>query len=1071
MARACASCGYILPFALRQHRLARETSAPLPVATAPPAPEPAAATSGATDADPAVGARDWSMPDISAEPMDADATGATVAEPPVSLPQTPPAPPPGPPALVENEPPAWVARLTGAPMALGSAPSELPPLPPLPPLAPDAAVGPDTAGTIPAGPVPDPALGALPPFLPHELDALTGTGAPTPLGHGAGLDQQFLAGSTMVMSALNAGTLLKGGRYRLLQRFSSATITGRRGELEPPLYLASDALKPSVRVLVQELPLADLPPDAAEHLQRRAATRLELAGRQTQASTLVDSFSEHGRRFLVTQLPGGERLGDRLRREGAQPEAEVIRIGIQALDILATLSQAAAPLGPITHGNIAPDNILLQPDGQVTLVGFSPALLLRGSGWPDRGMVGGARGYAAPEQQRGQADTRTDIYSLAAVMHYAVTGSDPTERTSVIYDPARRVNPAVSPELEALLAQALRPAPAQRFQTVEEMRRALAPLQPEALRSPARARERDARGKKTARGRVSVVRLPGPVGALRAEMDRAPKTGWSARWLSVALVVCALLGGVGSGLAYLALPRTHTNVTSIPTVPSAQDRAAAALYQQKGIGLSDGRFIFETQRPDGDLKRQAAQALAGQRLRTARDAFQQAVIVDQADAEAAIYAADATLALANDPVVTLVVGVAFGADSATTAASASELQGVYLAQQRINTLGLLPGATHLRVLIANSGARPDGATTVAGLVAAAVAGGNPQHIVGVVGWLEAAQTHLGLAALAGTGVPVVAPAMADPALTSSAYFALAPSLAQEGAALADGAVTALHSQRALVLNDPTDTDSATLAQAFVTQAQQQDAAFLTITGQEAYTKGRTSDFTPFVQDALNAGDDTIFIAGTDLDVAYLARAVAQVWPAYLPAPHILAGSPADTPALLGAGTSPAAQVVRGQAAAMAAVNVVALADMGEWTAAGVPEGAQPSLATDYTGQFGPAAAPGGLGGPDVTAVLAYDAARLLGRAVTAATQGTTLPAPKAVLAVLAGARPGRAFQGVSGAIAFQGSGAPINKALALLALTPVSGKPAAGGPALTTRVVAVLGGVAAFCGGASCPAV
>jgi hypothetical protein len=863
------------------------------------------------------------------------------------------------------------------------------------------------------------------------------------------------------MAALNAGTLLKGGRYRLLQRFSSATITGRRGELEPPLFLASDTERPSSRVLVQELPTADLAPELADQLQRRAATRLELAGQQRGAPALIDSFSERHRRFLVVQFPGGDRMGDRLRREGALPQAEVIRIGMLVLDILVGLSSSVLS---ITHGNISPDNILLQPDGQVILVGFSPALLLRGAGWPERGLVGGARGYAAPEQQRGQADVRTDLYSLAAVMHYALTGRDPTEQASMMYDQARRVNPSVSPELSTLLAQALRPAPAQRWQSAVEMRQALVPLLPASPRLlPAPSRERT---KPPTSGRAPQSRLPGAVGALRAEMERAPRPRRQRRLLRVALLIGILLGLVGGGLAYLSQPRPHARPgASLPSVGST----ATTLYQQKGIGLSAGEYIFDLQQPDGTLKRQAAQALAGQHLQAALDDFQQAMAADHADAEAAIYSADVAIALGHDPSVTIVAGVAIGADNAANAPAESELQGVYLAQQRINTLALLPGTTQLRVLVANSGPVAGDATTVARLITAQMSAGNPQRIVGVVGWPEATQSRLALATLAKSGVPLVIPAPADPGLRSPSYFALAPSIAQEGAALADGAASALQSRRVLVLDDPASSASTTLVLAFVSQAQQQDAATLTVTGQDSFTEGRTSDFTPFVQEALNAGDDTIFIAGTDLDVASLAQTAAHLWPAYLPSPHILAGSAADTPALLGAGTTQAAQVVRGQAAAMAMVNVAALADAGEWSAVGVPEGVQPSFPDDYAAQFGQTTASGGPPSPNATAILAYDAVRLLGKAVMDAARGVTLPAPAAVLAAVTAVSPERPFQGVGGAIAFHGSGAPVDKALALLGYTPVSGKPAPGAPALSARVVVVLGGVAAFCGRASCP--
>jgi Protein kinase domain len=1018
MARACPHCGFILPFSLRQLR-----QMPGPVG---PAAEARLRTGP------------WTGP-----PWD---SGAATGETPLPAPQEW----------------AWSALDTGPDPGASSAPRSLDGLPRLHSLdIPD----PRSAAMLPAphafGTVEMPAPSA---------NLFSATGAP-PSDDGLSLDARLpygaapLPGSTMVMAALNAGTLLKGGRYRLLQRFSAATATGRRGEADPPLYLASDAEQPSVRVLVQELPLQDLAPKLADQLHRRAATRLELAGQHAGVPALLESFSERQRRFLVIELPAGERLGDRLRTVGALSEAEVTSIGMQVLEVLTRLNGVSPP---IMHGSISPDNIILQPGGRVALIGFAPSLLLRGNGWDQPSVAGGARGYAAPEQQRGHADVRTDLYSLAAVLYYAITGQDPAERTGVLFDPVRRINSAVSPQLDAVLSQALRPAPAQRYQSVDDMRQALALAAARGVASGPLAAG-DASHKPAAAPRSRPAMLPGAAGALRAQMGRpiARPRGWEALWAAMAILV--LLGLVGSASLYLIRGRSAARPPAEHGTPF--DPTAVALYRQKDIGVSGGELIFDGGRPDGALKRQAAQALVGHNVGAALSAFRQAMAADRTDAEAAIYAADAAIAQGHDPVVTVVAGVAFGANDA---AAESALQGIYLAQERINSLALLPGTTQLRVLIANSGPTPDDATTVARLIAGRAAGGNPLHIVGVVGWPEEAQTRLvvaALAGLAGEGLPIVAPGRADAGITSAAYFALAPTEAQEGSALADGAVTLLNSRRVLVLSDPADARSATVALAFVTQARQQYPGRLAISRQEAFVTGHITQLTQVARDAIVDGDDTIFVSGGDDSTAYMAQAVAQLARRYGMHIHVLASTQANTPALLGVGSSQTAGIVRGQPTAMTAVAVASLAATGEWSAVGVPEGVQPTFDVDYTSQFGPAAAPGGLGEPDATAILAYDAVRLVGRAATSAARGAALPTPAAVVAALAAVGPGKPFQGVGGAIAFHGAGGPLKRAMALLALAPSNGTPAPGQPVLSATVMGVIGGITAFCGGPTCPTV
>ncbi|HEX9057537.1 MAG TPA: bifunctional serine/threonine-protein kinase/ABC transporter substrate-binding protein [Ktedonobacterales bacterium] len=907
------------------------------------------------------------------------------------------------------------------------------------------AVGPQTA----SHPVP-----TRPTASPASVSAITATGIPTPRGSDA------LAGAgttTTMMAALGTGTLLKGGRYRLLQRANAGIAPGRRGDAEPPLNLASDTERPSGRVLVQELAPSGLPADQAEQHLRRVAARLEAIAHHPGMPPLLDSFTERGRQFLVFQLPAGKRLADRLRDEGALPEAEVIRLGLAVLDILAVLEQASPP---IVHGNLCPENIYIQRDGRVVLVGFSPTLLAQLRRDAEHGVAGGVPGYAAPEQLRGHADGRADMYALAAVLHQAVTGQKSAPRSGPLFEPARHLNSQVSEGLDSVLAQALRPAPAQRFQSIGEMRLALSLLMPAAVQAARGSARVTAAALVAARGVRSPD--PGPVAALRATMEipAIKPARRRTRWPVIALVMLLLLAIAVVGTLWTLRPRSQPPHTApVSTV----DTAMASLYRSQGIGLSQGTFIFDGQRKNGDLKRQGAAALTQGDAQAALDAFQRAMATDRTDAEAALYAADIQITLAQLPAVTIVACVAFGADSPE---ASSELQGIYLAQQRVNALDLLPGTTRLRVLVANSGATSDGAATIARLVVDAVTNGNPLNIVAVVGWPDEDQTRAA-AAIPAAGIPFIAPAAAIEGLTGSGYFALAPSATQEGRALADAAVSAMGSRRVLVVRDPNNPRSATLARAFVTQAQQAYPYTLTITEQTNFSTGQAADFTLPAEHAVRSGDDTIFVAGGDVEVAAVAQAAEQAARNYVLKPRILAPTWTYTPALLGVGTGPTARAVQTDPSALAQVFVAAQAASDEWSAVGVPEGIQPAFFGDYVTQFGQGAAPGGLQNPDATAILAYDAVRLVVFAATHNSQSAASPSPAVTLAALRAVRPGAAYQGVGGALAFSGSGAPVGKALALLRLAP-DAHPPTNGPVLDATVAAVLGGSAAFCADTGC---
>lgn len=872
--------------------------------------------------------------------------------------------------------------------------------------------------------------------------------------------QRSPRGTGALVQALGPGTLLKGGRYRLLQRFYPVSTLEPQGN-EPPLMIASDTEFPDLRVLVQELPLHGERPEEAERMRREIAERFQTTARAGGVAPLVDQFSEHRRHFLVFELPSGEPLLVRLqRRGGAMPETTAIGYALQVLDVLENFERERPPF---IHGNLSPANIILRPSGQATLVGCSSILLMHPDGIVERGQAGGIPGYAGPEQVRGQASTRSDLFAVCAVLHHAVTGIPPAPRATAMHPPARHLNPQVSLELEELLSHGLRPAPNQRFESAHELRRALQPLAtgriathvPEDLRldvpqtaTPAIVPVRDARGR---------LVLP----KRRASQNPLVLIG--------AMVCLVVLLGVGVLFALSpGGPRTAGQATPTPNT-------LAALFQSKGISLSGGEFIFDTQRGDNNEKQHASLALASNDVRTALAGFQSAVSEDQADAEAAIYAADLQIRLDKDPFVTVVAAVAFGSD-ADIALAREELQGVYLAQQRINEVNPLPGGLKVRVLILNSGPATDDASTAAAVLLQEFQNGNAQHLVGVVGWPESDQTRLAISTLAPSGLAVVSPTADADSLSGNPgnFFAIVPSLSQQSEALADALVTQLHAVHILVLGDSHDPTSNAIATHFLNRVNQnhQYAAQGVTATRASFTTGATTDFDATVQSAILAGDDWIFLAGGAQDSIYLAQSVAKLNARYGTALRVLVGTQADTPALFGVSgdpTDPTAALASSDPSVLQWLDVAAFADKGEWTDASVDE-APPSFFDDYAAQYGINGEPSGFGSAGATSILSYDAASVLlaaeDHAVKVADGTTELPTPTQVRQRLLQFTAGSPFMGIGGAIAFTVTGSQPQKSLAILALQPVQ-NPTQGQPVAQTTIAAVTGGHSSFCGGAN----
>jgi len=127
------------------------------------------------------------------------------------------------------------------------------------------------------------------------------------------------------------------------------------------------------------------------------------------------------------------------------------------------------------YRDLKPANIMLRPDGKITLIDFGTARKYNYDSVSDTTCLG-TIGYAAPEQFAGetlrQTDARTDIYNLGATMYHLLTGVNPSEPPYELY-PIRRWNESLSNGLEKIILRATRKDPDKRFNDCKEMSYAL----------------------------------------------------------------------------------------------------------------------------------------------------------------------------------------------------------------------------------------------------------------------------------------------------------------------------------------------------------------------------------------------------------------------------------------------------------------------------------------------------------------------------------------------------------------------------------------------------------------------
>ena len=206
--------------------------------------------------------------------------------------------------------------------------------------------------------------------------------------------------------------------------------------------------------------------------------------------TIYDVDEASGSPFLVMEFLEGQTLKHRFAGAPA-PLDELLNLGVQIAEAL----EAAHAKG-IIHRDIKPANIFVTNLGQAKVLDFG---LAKRTGSLDPGdatisaqtlltMPGvsvGTLAYMSPEQVRGEElDVRTDLFSFGLVLYELATGRQAFVGSTgaVIGEailnraptPAGRVNPALPPKLDEIIAKALEKDRKLRYQSAGEMRTDLA---------------------------------------------------------------------------------------------------------------------------------------------------------------------------------------------------------------------------------------------------------------------------------------------------------------------------------------------------------------------------------------------------------------------------------------------------------------------------------------------------------------------------------------------------------------------------------------------------------------------
>jgi hypothetical protein len=280
--------------------------------------------------------------------------------------------------------------------------------------------------------------------------------------------------------ALTSGTKL--GPYEI----QSPLGAGGMGEV----YRARDTrLDRTVAIKILPPHLSDNP-EAKQRFDREARTISSL--NHPNICTLHDVGHQDGIDYLVMEYLEGETLADRLRK-GPLPVEQVLKYGIEICEGLEKAHRSG-----VVHRDLKPGNIMLTKTGAKLMdFGLAKALIASPSGASGltatlatpagsspltaRGTVVGTFQYMAPEQVEGkEADARSDIFALGAVLYEMATGKRAFEGKTAANAmaamlerepaPISSVQPAAPPALERLVKTCLDKDPDERWQTAHDVK-------------------------------------------------------------------------------------------------------------------------------------------------------------------------------------------------------------------------------------------------------------------------------------------------------------------------------------------------------------------------------------------------------------------------------------------------------------------------------------------------------------------------------------------------------------------------------------------------------------------------
>ena len=399
------------------------------------------------------------------------------------------------------------------------------------------------------------------------------------------------------------------------QRYSILSRIGSGGMAD--VYCAQDlqlGRKVALKLLYRRFAADE---EFVERFKREASSAAGL--QHPHVVGVYDRGEWDGTYYIAMEFLEGRSLKQVLQEEGPLAPG-------RAIDVVAQILQAArfAHQRGIVHRDIKPHNVIVDDEGRAKVTDFGIARA-GASDMTETGSIMGTAQYLSPEQAQGHSvGPSSDLYAIGIVLYELLAGRVPFDGDSPVTIALKQVselpvppsayNPAVPPELDAIVLHALEKEPERRFADADEFLAALEHARQALIAVPAgqatAAFGALVGGEPTAATAVAGGAVPpGPTDDELALMthpgeplppeDEEERRRRRNRWLMVAGAIALLL------LAGLAFFLTRPDQVKVPDVVGKDYQAARTVLINAGFDVEQERVTSDT--PQGRVLREDPQ--------------------------------------------------------------------------------------------------------------------------------------------------------------------------------------------------------------------------------------------------------------------------------------------------------------------------------------------------------------------------------------------------------------------------------------------------------------------------------